>query len=112
MSLLEAIAQPVEVLKRASVPDGEGGTTDTWTVSETISAAASRTAASVSTEGGKPTQTGSWTLLLPYGTQLAMHDVLRLKDGTTLRVVETPQDAPSTSAIRRSMCVAEEWRLS
>ena len=103
MSLLNAIAQTVEVLKRASVPDGEGGTTDTWTVSET---------ASVSTEGGKPTQTGSWTLLLTYGTQLAMHDVLRLKDGTTLRVVETPQDAPSTSAIRRSMCVAEEWRLS
>lgn len=109
MSLLDRTGQEVTRLSRTDTDDGEGGVTHAWEPSGTFLAACARDSAQVATVGGKARQTASWTLLCPIGTGLALHDVVRLGDGTTLRVTSTPRRAPDGSGVAREAVTAEEW---
>lgn len=99
-------------MRRTMTDDGEGGTVSSWEPSATFQAACARDSAQVAMLGGKAAQTASWTLLCPAGTGLRLHDVVRLADGTTLRVTSTPTvSAPEGAGIRAEAVTAEEWEV-
>lgn len=111
MSLLDRMSQEATLMRRATTDDGEGGTVSSWEPSATFQAACARDSAQVAALGGKAAQTASWTLLCPAGTGLRLHDVVRLADGTTLRVTSAPKAAPAASGIRAEAVAAEEWEV-
>lgn len=107
MSLLERMSQAVTRLVATEEPDGEGGTVAAIADGATFRAACSRDSAQPAELGGKVRQSDTWTLLCPRGTGLRFHELVRLADGTILRVTSTPQAAPEGAGIDAERVTAE-----
>lgn len=107
MSLVDRMSQAVTRLVATEEPDGEGGTVAAIADGATFRAACSRDSAQPAELGGKVRQSDTWTLLCPRGTGLRFHELLRLADGTILRVTSTPQAAPEGAGIGAERVTAE-----
>ena len=107
MSLVDRMSQVATRLVATEEPDGEGGTVRTLSDGATFRAACSRDSAQPAELGGKVRQSDTWTLLCPRGTGLRFHELLRLADGTILRVTSTPQAAPEGAGIDAERVTAE-----
>ncbi|MGN0076221.1 MAG: hypothetical protein ACI38Z_04525 [Parafannyhessea sp.] len=107
MSLLQRMGQTVTHLVVTETDDGEGGTVATMSDGGTFRAACSRDSAQPAELGGKVRQSDTWTLLCPRGTGLRFHELVRLEDGTRLRVTTTPQAAPDGAGIDAERVTAE-----
>lgn len=107
MSLLDRMSQVATRLVATEEPDGEGGTVAAIADGATFRAACSRDSAQPAELGGKVRQSDTWTLLCPRGTGLRFHELLRLADGTILRVTSTPQAAPEGAGIDAERVTAE-----
>lgn len=107
MSLLDRMSQVATRLVATEEPDGEGGTVAAIADGATFRAACSRDSAQPAELGGKVRQSDTWTLLCPRGTGLRFHELVRLADGTVLRVTSTPQQAPAGAGIDAERVTAE-----
>lgn len=107
MSLVDRMSQVATRLVATEEPDGEGGTVAAIADGATFRAACSRDSAQPAELGGKVRQSDTWTLLCPRGTGLRFHELLRLADGTILRVTSTPQAAPEGAGIGAERVTAE-----
>lgn len=107
MSLLDRMSQAVTRLVASEAPDGEGGTTRSLSDGPTFRAACARDSAQAEELGGKVRQRDAWTIMCPRGTGLRFHELVRLEDGTTLRVTSTPQRAPAGAGIDAERVTAE-----
>lgn len=90
MSLLDRMSQVVTRLVATEEPDGEGGTVAALADGATFRAACSRDSAQPVELGGKVRERDEWEVLCPRGTGLRFHELVRLADGTVLRVTTTP----------------------
>ena len=107
MSLLDRMSQVVTRLVAAEEPDGEGGTVRKLADGATVMAAVARDTAQPAELGGRVRQSDTWTLLCPRGTGMRFHELVRLADGTILRVTSTPQAAPEGAGIDAERVTAE-----
>lgn len=107
MSLLDRMSQVATRLVATEEPDGEGGTVAAIADGATFRAACARDSAQPAELGGKVRQSDTWTLLCPRGTGLRFHELVRLADGTVLRVTSAPQAAPDGAGIGAERVTAE-----
>lgn len=107
MSLLDRMSQVVTRLVATEEPDGEGGTVAALADGATFRAACSRDSAQPVELGGKVRERDEWEVLCPRGTGLRFHELVRLADGTVLRVTTTPQAAPDGAGIGAERVTAE-----
>lgn len=107
MSLLDRMSQEVTRLVATEGPDGEGGTVRTLSDGATFRAACARDSALPAELGGKERERDEWEVLCPRGTGLRFHELVRLADGTVLRVTSTPQAAPGGACIDAERVTAE-----
>lgn len=107
MSLLDRMSQEVTRLVATEGPDGEGGTVRALSDGATFRAACARDSALPAELGGKVRERDEWEVLCPRGTGLRFHELVRLADGTVLRVTSTPQAAPGGACIDAERVTAE-----
>lgn len=107
MSLLDRMSQVVTRLVATEAPDGEGGTVRALSDGATFRAACVRESAQPAELGGKVRERDAWEVLCPRGTGLRFHELVRLEDGTILRVTSTPQAAPDGAGIGAERVTAE-----
>lgn len=107
MSLLERMSQVVTRLVAVDAPDGEGGTVRTLSDGDAFRAACARDSAQPAELGGKVRERDAWEVLCPRGTGLRFHELVRLADGTVLRVTSAPQAAPKGAGVDAERVTAE-----
>jgi hypothetical protein len=107
VSLLDRMSQEVTRLVATEGPDGEGGTVHALSDGDTFRAACARDSAQPAELGGKVRERDAWEVLCPRGTGLRFHELVRLADGTVLRVTSTPQPVPAGSGIDAERVTAE-----
>lgn len=110
--LYERMRVPCVHMVRRSVPDGEGGWTETWATGRAFSASIVR---DTSAEARVAEAAGvANTYTATCSEELSHGDVFRrVSDGQVFRVTSNADDGrpPACATFSFTQCTAEEWRL-
>lgn len=115
MSLLIESMEPVVMLEKKRIPDGEGGFITTWADGAEFEAAITFDTSMNARIGGAQGVTSRYTITTSKNARLEYHDVIRrLSDGKVFRITSDGDDkiTPATASFQFSQVEAEEWRLS
>lgn len=116
MSLIDVYSKSVVRMTKASLPDGEGGTTTVWApLGEAFDVAitfdSSIEAKAAEAKGVK----SLYTITFPKDISFKYHDVIKVvSSGKILRITSDGDDnaTPSTASFQVAQVSAEEWELS
>lgn len=114
MSLIDVMKEPCTMLDKRTVPDGQGGFTQTWVDGATFSAAIVKDSSMQARAAEKQGVTEVYTVTVDKGTPLAFHDVFRReRDGAVFRVTSNIKDSqtPSVASFQIGQVTAERWEL-
>lgn len=114
MSLLTDSMEDFVFMNKSVVPDGYGGTTQTWADGATISAVAVFDSSMQARVAGVQGVTSLYTITTRKDVTLEYHDVLRrVRDGKIFRVTSDGDDkyTPKSAGLDMRQVTAEEWRL-
>lgn len=114
MSLLSEAMTPCIYINRAVVPDGEGGTTTTWTEGAEFQAAIRLDNSMQARIGEAEGVTALYTIITTRAINLQYHEVIKRKeDGKIFRVTSDGDDmkTPQSAGLNMREVSAEEWSL-
>lgn len=115
MSLLKDKMEYVNRLSKTQRPDGQGGSTTTWTVSDTFKAAIVMDTSTTKQEAGTPTPSRLYTVITQKGLHLRFHDVIQTDDERlTLRITSNGADReiPDSASFQVEAVTAEAWDIT
>ncbi len=115
MSLVDAMMEPCVILNKVKVPDGEGGSMNTWEDGPEIQAAITQDTTMQARIAEKEGVTSTYTVTTSRSVQLDFHDVIRrLRDGQIFRITSEPGDkqSPIVSNLDIAQATAEKWELT
>jgi hypothetical protein len=115
MSLLSEAMESCVMQDRATVPDGYGGFTTTWSNGAHFKAAVVMDSSMQARVAAVQGVTALYTVTTEKNVNLQYHDVfMRLSDGKFFRVTSDGDDkkTPASASLNMRQVSAEEWRLA
>lgn len=115
VTMIEEGMEPVIMMNKTRVEDGEGGYVTTWTDGIEFQAAITFDSSMQARIGGKLGATSLYTITTAKNAKLDFHDVIRrLSDGKVFRITSDGDDrqTPARAQFGQYLQVsAEEWIL-
>ena len=114
MSLLSEAMESCCMLDRATVSDGYGGFTSTWTNGASFNAAVVFDSSMQARTAGVQGVTSLYTVTTEKAVNLQYHDVFRReRDGKVFRVTSDGDDkhTPASATLNMRQVSAEEWKV-
>ena len=114
MSLFIETMEPVVMIEKKRIPDGEGGFITDWTDGAEFKAAITFDSSMQARIGESSGVTSLYTITTSKNAKLEYHDVFkRISDGKIFRVTSDGDDkqTPQRASFQFSQVSAEEWRL-
>lgn len=114
MSLISKSMKDCELLEVTEVSDGEGGSTNTYTVLQTFPASITTTNRSQEKSAEKAVSKSTYNITTPRDVTLKYHDIIRrVDDDKVFRITSDGDDmkTPTTSTLKFTQVTGEEWEL-
>lgn len=115
MSLIDAMSESCTMIDKSTVSDGLGGFVKTWTDGATFTAAIVKDTTMAARVAEKDGVTEVYTVTVPRGVTLDLHDVFRRNsDGAIFRVTSNIHDShtPKVASFQFGQVTAERWALT
>ena len=115
MSLLEQAMQDFQIVNKAIVDDGYGGTKDSWTDGAIIKGALVYNGANEMQIAQAMGSTNMYTFTVKREINLDYHTVIRrVSDGLIFRITNNADEyqTPQSATLNMRQYTAEEWRLT